>query len=197
MVPVGLGTLSLAALNSKPPVERDKMDFAALPDGRTARYPRTPAYADRPNGQLKSTQRPHRVQAVADTLSNGARDQSARTHHGSAARSRPVYGRQRRSMSSMTMSWPAAGAGHFAVVPAAEADSRQADYFLRVLAQSHRQIDQRIDEYQRAIAIAETSGAVDHARRILRMMRIEEEERQTLMGLIDRLRRRFPIHPQG
>lgn len=41
----------LPTSNSKPPVERDKMDLAALPAERSARYPHAPAYADLHNKQ--------------------------------------------------------------------------------------------------------------------------------------------------
>lgn len=197
MVRLIFGALSLPAPHTKLPAERDKMNFAALTDGRGARSPHTPAYADRHNGQLKNAQPPQLAQAVAERLSKGARDQRARTCRGSMARSRPDYVRQGKPTSSMTINRPAANVDHFAAVSAAEADSRQADYFLRLLAQSCRQIDRRIDVYQRAIAIAETSGAVDHADGIRRVIRIEEQERQTLNGLIDRLQRRFPLLPRG
>lgn len=180
--------------NTKPPVERDTMNFAALPDGRAARSPHTPAYADRRNGQLTNAQRPPRVPAAAQHLSNGAHDRSARTPRAGTARSGSVDVGQGKSMSSMTTNRPA---DHSAAVPATEADHRQADYFLRLLTHSFRRVDHRIDGYQRAIATAETSGAVDHACGIQRMMLIEEQERQTLKGLIDRLQRRFPVRPSG
>src|ERR1700748_1504705 len=41
------------------------------------------------------------------------------------------------------------------------ADQLQSDYFIRMLAQRRRLIDQRIEEYQRAIAGAEAKGDVD------------------------------------
>jgi hypothetical protein len=170
------------------------MDFAALPDKRSARYRHTPAYADGRNGQLTNAQRPHRVPAVAQHLSNGALDRSARTPRAGTARSGSVDVRQGKSMSSMTTNRTA---DHSAAVPATEADHRQADYFLCLLTHSFRRVDHRIDGYQRAIATAETSGAVDHAGGIRRMMLIEEQERQTLKGLIDRLQRRFPVRPSG
>jgi hypothetical protein len=79
-----------------------------------------------------------------------------------------------------------------AAAPAVDADHRQAEYLLRLLAQGCLRIDRQIDRYQKAIAIAEASGAVDHGRRLRRVMRVEHDERQTLKGLIDRLQRRFP-----
>lgn len=72
------------------------------------------------------------------------------------------------------------------------ADQLQADYFLQMLASRRRLIDRRIDEYQRAVAASEANGDVDGACSYRRMMRIEEQDRRTLDGMIDKLRRRFP-----
>lgn len=77
-----------------------------------------------------------------------------------------------------------------------DADSRQAEYFLRLLVQNYRELDRRIDEHQRVVAIAEARGAVQRARGMRRVMRIEEHERQTRQGLIDRLQQRFPLPSQ-
>jgi hypothetical protein len=82
-------------------------------------------------------------------------------------------------------------------MPAVDADSCQADYFLRLLVQNCRQLNHRIDKYQREIAIAETRGAVQRARGIRRVMRIEEHERQTVQRLIECLQRRFPLGSDG
>lgn len=86
---------------------------------------------------------------------------------------------------------------HSTAMLAVDADSRQADYFLHLLVRNCRQLDYRIDEYQRAIAIAETSGAVQRARGIRRVMRVEEHERQTVQSLIDCLQRRFLLRGDG
>ncbi|MFZ1176718.1 MAG: hypothetical protein WAO15_10725 [Mycobacterium sp.] len=72
------------------------------------------------------------------------------------------------------------------------ADHRQADYFVRLLTQRRRLIDHRIDEYEKAIATSEANGDVDAACSFRRMTCAEEQDRQTLDGLIERLRRRFP-----
>ena len=96
----------------------------------------------------------------------------------------------------MSLDRPAENASRSAAGPSADADSRQADYFLRLLVQNCRQLDRRIGEYQRAIAIAESTGAVQRARGVRRMMRTEEHERQTVQALIDRLQRRFFCPPQ-
>lgn len=74
----------------------------------------------------------------------------------------------------------------------ATADHRQADYFLRLLAQRRRLVDHRIGEYQKAITTSRAKGNVDAACSYGRMMRVEEQDRRTLDGMIDQLRRRFP-----
>lgn len=81
------------------------------------------------------------------------------------------------------------------LTPAYAPDHLQADYFLRLLVPSWRRIDRKIDQHHKAIAIAETRGEPDHADRIRGMLRIDEQERQTLKALIDGLQRRFPVPP--
>lgn len=154
------------------------MTLAALPDTPGANCPHAPVYADRHNRQLTKTQR-RRPQVVGEHM----------------ARSRSSFAHQGKSTSSRTMNRPVAVIGHPAAVPPADADHRQAEYFLRLLAQSRRQVGQRIDGYQRAIAIAQARGATDDASGIRHVMRIAEQEQQTLDGLIDRLQRRFRVHP--
>jgi hypothetical protein len=94
------------------------------------------------------------------------------------------------------MNRPAMDAGQSAE-PAADPDHLQADYFLRLLIPSCRRIDRKISQHHKAIAIAETRGAPDHAHRIRRMLRIDEQERQTVKALIDGLQGRFPVPPRG
>lgn len=77
------------------------------------------------------------------------------------------------------------------------ADHRQADYFMRLLAQSRRLVDQRIDEYHQAIAAAQINGDVEAAGSLRRMARIEEQDRQTLDGMLEKLQRRFPRRSPG
>ncbi len=72
------------------------------------------------------------------------------------------------------------------------ADHRQADYFRRILVQSRRQIEHRLGEYQKAIAVAEAAGDAEGADGLRRMARSEERERQALDGMIENLQRRFP-----
>ena len=167
------------------------MNLTALPDGRAARDSQIVAYADRRNGQLRNTQRPPHVQTVADRVPNGAS-----ASRGSVTQLRPASARQGNSTTSVPMNRPAMDAGQSAE-PAADPDHLQADYFLRLLIPSCRQIDRKIDQHHKAIAIAETRGEPDHADRIRGMLRIDEQERQTLKALIDGLQRRFPVPPCG
>ena len=80
------------------------------------------------------------------------------------------------------------------VAPAASdlADQLQADYFKRLLVQRRSLIDRRIDDHQKAIAIADARGDVEAACGLRRLAKIEEQDRQTLDGMIEKLRRRFP-----
>ncbi|MEB3983836.1 hypothetical protein OQ968_21530 [Mycobacterium sp. 663a-19] len=73
----------------------------------------------------------------------------------------------------------------------APADHRQADYFVQMLAQRRRLSEHRIDQYRRAIAASESNGDADGAAQFRRMVCSEEQDRQTLDGLIEGLRRRF------
>jgi hypothetical protein len=131
------------------------------------------------------------VQTVADRVPN-----CADTSRGSVATIRPAYARQGNSTTSVPMNRPAMDAGHHGQ-SAADPDHLQAAYFLRLLIPSCQRIDRKIDRHHKAIAIAETRGAPDDAHRIRRMLRIDEQERQTLKALIDGLQRRFPVSPQG
>jgi hypothetical protein len=77
------------------------------------------------------------------------------------------------------------------------ADHRQADYFLRLLTRNRRLIDQRIDEYQKAIALLEANGDVEGACGFRRLAYIEDQDRQTLDGLIETCTGDFPVGPRG
>jgi hypothetical protein len=72
------------------------------------------------------------------------------------------------------------------------ADHRQAAYFLQVLAQNRRLSDERIDKFQRALAISQADGDVEGACGFRRLLRSEEHDRQQLDHMIENLRRRFP-----
>ena len=99
-------------------------------------------------------------------------------------------------MPSMTVHRSAGDVAPSAAV-AETADQRQAGYFLRLLTQSRRHIDQRIGEYHKAIALAEAAGDTDGAGSLRRMAHLEEQDRQSLDGLIENLRRRFPVRAPG
>jgi hypothetical protein len=120
------------------------------------------------------------TRSIAGHVSNGVRDRLGRRPRSSAVRPGPVNVRQ-----------PAARP-ESATVAAAAADRRQADYFRRVLGQSRRHIEHRLAEYQKAIATAEADGDAEGASSLRRMARVEEQERQTLNGLMEKLQRRFP-----
>lgn len=119
---------------------------------------------------------------VAARTSISSRDRRAHRSHPSVVRPEPAIDR------------PAGEADPGA--PDA-ADHRQADYFMRLLTQSRRLVDQRIDEYQQAIAAAQISGDVDAACSLRRMAHIEEQDRQTLDGMLEKLHRRFPGRSPG
>ncbi len=77
------------------------------------------------------------------------------------------------------------------------ADQQQADYFIRMLAARRRLIDQRIEEYQRAIATAEAKGDADAVCGFRRLTRIEEHDRRALDGMMHKLCRRFTRRTPG
>ncbi len=73
-----------------------------------------------------------------------------------------------------------------------QADRLQADYFLRLLTQNLRLIDNRIVGYRAAVAAAEASGDVVGARAFRRMTLGEEDDRRDVDGMIVGLLGRFP-----
>jgi hypothetical protein len=72
-----------------------------------------------------------------------------------------------------------------------DADRQQADYFLHLLAGRRRLIDHRVDEYQKAVAVAEANGDGEAACSFRRMVRLEMQDRQTVDGMMEKLHRRF------
>ena len=56
---------------------------------------------------------------------------------------------------------------------------------------NRRLSDHRIDEYRKAITTAEANGDAEGARVFRRMMLGEEQDRQSIDGMIDGLRLRF------
>jgi hypothetical protein len=144
---------------------REQMDSAGLSDERAAR-------------------------SFATLKSSGARDGRTRRSRRSMVSSEPVRGSQGNSTSSLTVSLPVGDADSSIAAPAM-ADHRQADYFLRLLAQSRRLSEHRIDLYHKAIAAFEANGDAEGAASFRRMVCSEEQDRQTLDGLIENLHRRF------
>jgi hypothetical protein len=71
------------------------------------------------------------------------------------------------------------------------ADHRQAAYFLQVLAQRRRVSDERINKFQKGLAIAHADGDVEGASGFRRLLRGEEHDRQVVDEMIENLRRRF------
>ncbi|TAM65906.1 hypothetical protein [Mycobacterium sp.] len=106
---------------------------------------------------------------------NGVRAESARQTQGP---SRPAPAIER-------------AAGPFAAAAPGTADQLQADYFVRLLAGQRGLIDQRIDEYQRKIAAAEAKGDIDAAAGFRRLVRVAEQDQQTVEALAEKLCRRF------
>jgi hypothetical protein len=131
------------------------------------------------NAALTDAQRPQVVQVAAERRSDSAFDRKVRAPHPSTPRSPSVHVRQGESISSLT------------------ADDRQAEYFVRLLTERRQRIEQRIDDYQRAIATSEARGDTEDVRGLRRMTLIEEQDCRTVVNLIDNLQRRFPVWALG
>jgi hypothetical protein len=127
---------------------------------------------------------------------SGARERRGRNPRSSTVRPGPVNVRQGEATPSLTVNRPADDVESPAAA-AQTADFLQAEYFLRLLAQSRRQSDHRIGEYQKAIVVAEAAGDTEGAGSLRRQARIEEQDRHTIDGLIEKLHRRFPIRVPG
>jgi hypothetical protein len=169
MVPVGYGALSFPHDNNERLVEGDEVSAA-----------------------LVNAKPPQVVPEVPEHRSNGARDRSVRTSRHRTVGTRPVSVRQGKSLSAQ--SCPATTVDDSGAA-AATADHRQAEYFMRLLTQSRRRIDHRIDDYQKAIAVSEAGGDAQNASSLRRMKGIEEQDRRTVQDLIENLQRRFPFGP--
>lgn len=167
MALAGFGGLWLPRKTLNCQLREEKMDFAGLSDERDAR-------------------------SVTAHISSGARDRRGRQPRGAAVR--PGSAHVHQSGSAVTASRPA-GALDRATVVSDTADQRQADYFLRLLTQNRRLIDQRIDSYYNAIAVAEARGDAESACVFRRAARAEEQESTALDGLIENLQRRFVAQP--
>ena len=127
-------------------------------------------------------QRPLVGQAAAERWPTIAFDRKVRAPHPSTSRS--VHVPQGKSISSVASPLTAAAP--------ATADDQQAEYFVRLLIQSRQRIEQRIDEHQKAISVAEARGKTEDVRRHRRMTLTEENDRRTVADLIDNLQQRFP-----
>jgi hypothetical protein len=79
----------------------------------------------------------------------------------------------------------------------ATADRQQAEYYVRLLSQSREVIDNRIDKYERQVAIAQASGDVGNVRALRRMTVIEQRNQQVLSEMIANLDRRFRLRASG
>ncbi len=126
--------------------------------------------------------------SVAVRGSSGARDRRAGRPRGATVRSESLHVIAPASTSAAAIEAPVE---HPATAAPDTADQLQADYFLRLLTQNRRLIDQPIDEYRKAIAAAEAKGDAEGALAFRRMMLGEEQDCQSLDGMIERLRRRF------
>lgn len=116
-----------------------------------------------------------------------------------ARRTAPREGRARRLHASVVRPEPAAPrpAPAGATAGADAADQLQADYFIRLLSKNRRLIEQRIDDYRKAIASAQVAGDADTVCNLRRMARIEEQDRDTLDAMLENLRRRFARRAPG
>jgi hypothetical protein len=93
----------------------------------------------------------------------------------------------------------AAGRGDDPAMDAWTAPDRlQADYYRSLLNERCAEIDRRIAKYQTLLTRHQAGGNDDEIRRLRRMIRIEDHERQTLNRLLKALNRRFgrPRKPQ-
>jgi len=100
-------------------------------------------------------------------------------------------------MSYLPRNEPAGNIDRCAATPVMAGDQRQADYYLRALTRSSREIERRIASYQAAMARYEASGDADYARCVRRQIRIEQQDRYILERMIDNLRRRFAPRDHG
>ncbi|OBF49337.1 hypothetical protein A5756_23750 [Mycobacterium sp. 852002-53434_SCH5985345] len=131
--------------------------------------------------------------------SGGARrsapsDRRSRRPHASVVRTEPARRSQGPAPSAPATDRPA---GDVDPTTPDAADHRQADYFVRLLSQNRRLIEQRLDDYRKAIVAAQASGDVDAVCNLRRMARIEEQDRDNLDGMLEKLRRRFVRRTPG
>lgn len=122
----------------------------------------------------------------------GARSAAARGSTSTLERPAP----RPRAVAAAPASDSSAGGADSSAAAADNADHQQADYFLHLLAGRRRLIDHRVDEYQKAVAVAEANGDAEAACSFRRMVRLEIQDRQTVDGMMEKLHRRF-LRPAG
>jgi hypothetical protein len=133
----------------------------------------------------------HGARSSAARRSTTTLDRRDRRPRGGSVRSEPTHVNLGSSPSALARERAGGQTEPVASVPDT-ADQLQADYFLQLLTQQRRLVEHRVDEYQKAILNFEANGDVDAACNFRRMMRIEEQDRQALDGMIEKLCRRFP-----
>jgi hypothetical protein len=73
------------------------------------------------------------------------------------------------------------------------ADRSQAQYFVGLLYEVRTLTEHRIGKYTTAMTRHQLRGSVEEARRLRRMIRNEEHDRQQIDGMIAALHRRFRV----
>lgn len=109
------------------------------------------------------------------------RDRNARTSRARPARSTPVHRPREKPLASVDSGAP---------VPNT-ADQNQAGYFLGVLVQYRRLLDQRIQKHRKTITRCEADGDLEGACAVRQLISMEQQDSQTVDGLIANLQRRF------
>ena len=71
-------------------------------------------------------------------------------------------------------------------------DRLQAEYYLGLLKLNLKRIDYRIEKCRAAITFSQAAGDIENVIGFRDLLRLEQEERRTVEGLIARLHRRFP-----
>jgi len=95
------------------------------------------------------------------------------------------------SFESLSMTpWPHIGPYRSATARPS-ADERQGAYFIELLSQHLRRIDSRIGKCRTAIGDAKLAGDVENFRGFRRLLKIEQQERRTVVDLLDKLNLRF------
>lgn len=73
------------------------------------------------------------------------------------------------------------------------ADRRQAAYFRRVLHERYMDLGDRIASHQRLLIKHRDRDEASEARRVRKILRDEEREREMVQRLVERLDARFPV----